>query len=207
MGRRARVAAMTILGVAAIVAGSLAAASRISAAGGARYTRYNLHYQEKVDRKGTHVFEASYTGWVDPGAGHGILPVGTAVSMTKGGGKFWEKGFTLVIQEPAKLTPPVPTIFVENEPKRTGKNADEYYELITSPEPVEIGGFTARDREGIKAGTALPGMSRGGVMAALGYPAAHETPSLDQATYTYWRDRFRKLVVTFNEAGIVVGVK
>ncbi len=204
MRQRDVLAAVTIL---TVLAGSLLAAHAASPGGGARFTRYNLHYQDKLDRKGNHVYEASYTGWVEPGTGHGILPLGTAVALEKGGGKFWEKGFTLVIQDPGKLNPPVSTIFVENEPKRTGKNAQEYFELITSPEPVGPGGFPARDQEGIKAGKALPGMSRKGVLAALGYPAAHETPSLEQDTYTYWRDRFRRLVVTFNEAGTVVSVK
>jgi len=53
------------------------------------------------------------------------------------------------------------------------------------------------DRKGIRAGTVLPGMSKRGVTLALGYPPEHATPSLDSDVWTYWKNRFGKLKVTF----------
>jgi len=38
-----------------------------------------------------------------------------------------------------------------------------------------------------------------GVRIALGYPAKHKTPSLDENTWTYWIDRFRMTAVVFGK--------
>jgi hypothetical protein len=53
------------------------------------------------------------------------------------------------------------------------------------------------DRKGIRAGTVLPGMTKRGVTLAIGYPPEHATPSLDSDVWTYWKNRFGKLKVTF----------
>ncbi len=50
------------------------------------------------------------------------------------------------------------------------------------------------DRKGVRSGRALVGMTKAGVIAALGLPAAHRTPSIDADTWVYWANRF----VTFN---------
>ena len=53
------------------------------------------------------------------------------------------------------------------------------------------------DRKGIRAGTVLPGMTKRGVTLAIGYPPEHATPSLDSDIWTYWKNRFGKMKVTF----------
>jgi hypothetical protein len=50
-------------------------------------------------------------------------------------------------------------------------------------------------------------MSRKGVMVALGYPAAHRTPSLDSNSWTYWTNRFKTIVVEFDAKGLVAEVR
>jgi hypothetical protein len=44
-------------------------------------------------------------------------------------------------------------------------------------------------------------------MAALGYPSPHQTPSLEGAVYTYWKNRFGKLIVEFNAEGKVINIR
>jgi hypothetical protein len=83
----------------------------------------------------------------------------------------------------------------------------EYAMLITSPTPVSLDESSPTDLEGIKAGKALVGMTRKGVMAALGYPSPHQTPSLEGAVYTYWKNRFGKLIVEFNAEGKVINIR
>ncbi|HDS15958.1 MAG TPA: outer membrane protein assembly factor BamE [Proteobacteria bacterium] len=80
-------------------------------------------------------------------------------------------------------------------------------ELILSAKPVSLKGLSEVDLKGVKAGKAYNGMTKKGVMAALGYPAAHETPSLDDNQWKYWRNRFRTVVVEFNTNGIVSNVR
>lgn len=66
-------------------------------------------------------------------------------------------------------------------------------------------GLAAIDRQGIREGKALVGMTKDGVVLAIGYPPEHKTPSLDGDAWRYWTTRFGQMVVTF-ENGHVVGI-
>ena len=66
-------------------------------------------------------------------------------------------------------------------------------------------GLTEVDRRGIRSGTVLAGMSKRGVTLAIGYPPEHATPSLDSDIWTYWKNRFGKMTVSFAN-GKVVGI-
>ena len=193
--------------VAALVAVGLTAGAPVCRAGDVAYTKYHIHLQEEVSRKGEKSYQASYSGWVAPGAGHALLPAGSAVKYDAGG-KAFRKGFTLIVQDPAKAGLGNDKIFFEFDSKRMGMGEDEYARMITSPSPVALDGFSAKDREGIKDGKAYRGMTKLGVMTALGYPAAHKTPNPDKdGSWTFWKDRFRTLVVEFNSQGIVEAVR
>jgi hypothetical protein len=45
-----------------------------------------------------------------------------------------------------------------------------------------------------------------GVIFALGYPPRHVNPDLDAVTWTYWKSRFHRMIVTFDASGVVTGV-
>lgn len=62
------------------------------------------------------------------------------------------------------------------------------------------------DRQGIKKGKALLGMSKEGVKYALGYPPMRSTPTLKSNTWKYWESRFNTMLVKFQD-GIVTEVK
>jgi hypothetical protein len=62
------------------------------------------------------------------------------------------------------------------------------------------------DREGIQAGKAMVGMTKQGVLIALGYPARHYTQSLEQDRWTYWKNRYNKYAVFFDESGTVAQI-
>jgi hypothetical protein len=49
-------------------------------------------------------------------------------------------------------------------------------------------------------------MSKDAVVMAYGYPPSHKIPTLDSNMWTYWRDRFRRVFVYF-ENGKVVNIK
>ncbi len=75
--------------------------------------------------------------------------------------------------------------------------------MITSETPVSLEQFSELDRKGIKAGTVYTGMTKNGVLTALGYPARHRTPSLENSTWVYWRNRFMTMSVNFDADGTV----
>ena len=62
------------------------------------------------------------------------------------------------------------------------------------------------DQEGIKAGTFKKGMSKAGVILAAGYPPRHVTPDTDANAWTYWKNRYNRVVIEFNDKGIVTNI-
>ena len=71
------------------------------------------------------------------------------------------------------------------------------------PEPT---GLNPLDMKGIETGIVSEGMTKQGVILALGYPPEHATPSPDRDQWIYWKNRWDRFVVRFAD-GIVVGVQ
>ena len=86
-------------------------------------------------------------------------------------------------------------------------SVDQYIDLIISPTKVSLKSTSEKDRKGIRDGKAYIGMTKKGVMTALGYPAAHRTSSLDNNTWVYWKNRFSTMVVEFDGNGKVKQVQ
>lgn len=159
--------------------------------GGIVYNKYNIHaFKDRSDIK------ASYANWVDVGLGQVVFPPNTKFQVGE-----WKRGFLLTKLDSGEQ------IFFEFDARRMGMSATEYVKLITSPSPASLTGLSKLDQQGVKQGKALKGMSKAGVMAALGYPAAHATPSLDADKWTYWRNRFRTMSVTFDASGKVTEIE
>lgn len=62
------------------------------------------------------------------------------------------------------------------------------------------------DKTGISQGKATVGMTKEGVIAALGYPPEHQTPSTRGDTWIYWSASLSKFKVTFKN-NVVVSIK
>lgn len=163
------------------------------AQGEPRFTKYNIHTQSKDAT----TFKASYANYTSPGAGHVIIPIGTEIHITKQG----RRGFVFTYDNGNKK------VTFEYHKQRMGMSMDEYIELITSSKSVSYTGLSKQDKKGIADGKAYKGMTRKGVMAALGYPAVHKTPSLDAKTWVYWANRFKTIGVDFNDQGKVFQVR
>lgn len=159
--------------------------------GGIVYNKYNIHaFKNHRDIK------ASYANWVDVGLGQMIFPPNTKFQV-----EDWEGGFLLTKVDSGEK------IFFAYHAERMGMDVTDYITLITSPSPVSLAGLSPLDRQGVDEGKALQGMSKDGVMTALGYPAVHATPSLSADRWTYWRNRFRTMFVDFDAAGKVESVQ
>ena len=86
-------------------------------------------------------------------------------------------------------------------------SVDEYIQLIASPTRVSLNKLSHIDRKGIKEGKVYAGMTKQGVRVALGYPAAHRTPSLEDNVWIYWRNRFQTVAVEFDPSGKVTHIR
>ncbi|MCX5638587.1 MAG: hypothetical protein NTX52_12990, partial [Planctomycetota bacterium] len=129
------------------------------------------------------------TNWL----GHAFVPYNTKIQVRALSGKKFEF-----------VTNNRVVIIWEFDPAKMQMSGSEYIKLITSPTSVSYEGLSEVDRNGIEAGKALPGMSKQGVMIALGYPAKHKTPSLESNHWTYWTGRYGQITVDFDESGKVV---
>lgn len=147
------------------------------------YLKFNIHTQ--ADR--ANVLKGSYANYTNPGDGHLILPAGTKINVTKKSRRGFYFTHDISSQE----------AYVEFHEPRMEMSVDEYIDLITTSSPVDLSKFSATDQQGIREGKAIVGMTREGVMTALGYPAAHRTPDLDANRWIYWQNRFRTLAVDF----------
>ncbi|MCG8383407.1 MAG: hypothetical protein MJA28_14520 [Gammaproteobacteria bacterium] len=77
----------------------------------------------------------------------------------------------------------------------------------TSCNTAEVKALSKTDQEGISTGKVKEGMSKKGVILAAGYPPPHVTPSTDANEWTYWKNRYDRFIVRFNDAGIVDSIQ
>lgn len=147
------------------------------------FLQNNIHAQQ-----GPRDSKASYANWTNPGYGHFILPVNSAVEFGR-----YHRG--LIVKNLADGR----KIFFEYSERNMGMSVSQYIELIASPQKVKLNRLSIIDQKGIKEGKAYSGMTKNGVRIALGYPAAHKTPSLESNTWIYWRNRFKSMAVQFDD--------
>ena len=150
------------------------------------YSSYNLHF---VTVKG--INKGSYANWTRHPE-HAFVPYNTKIKVKT----LSRKKFEFVTDSGV-------AIIWEFDSVKMGMSGSDYIKLITSPTPVSYEGLSAVDRQGIEAGKALPGMSKQGVMVALGYPAKHMTPSMESNSWTYWGGRMDNYRVEFDANGKV----
>jgi serine/threonine-protein kinase len=62
--------------------------------------------------------------------------------------------------------------------------------------------LSSLDQQGIREGRVLPGMTKEGVVLAIGYPPEHKTPSLEADDWRYWTGRFSTMVVQFQDGRV-----
>jgi hypothetical protein len=71
----------------------------------------------------------------------------------------------------------------------------------------EIERLSDIDRKGIKKGQAFPGMTKRGVVLALGLPPRHVNPDLEVDDWIYWKHRFNRIRISFDENGHVSEIR
>lgn len=93
--------------------------------------------------------------------------------------------------------------------KKAGQSLIENFELYfgKSCDKEAINKLSATDKEGITEGKAKIGMSKQGVIFAMGYPPIHATPTLDNDYWLYWRNRFAKRGIQFSPDDKVSNIK
>jgi hypothetical protein len=89
-------------------------------------------------------------------------------------------------------------------PEGLATNALKYFGIQCDSAAVQK--MSAVDKAGIKSGTIAAGMTKQGVIYAIGYPPVTRTPTIEADQWVYWRSKKKTLVVTF-EDGIVTATR
>jgi hypothetical protein len=71
----------------------------------------------------------------------------------------------------------------------------------------EIESLSEIDRRGIREGRAIEGMSRRGVIFAMGHPPRHVNPDPNAPSFMYWKNRFNRVEIQFGPDDIVMGIR
>ncbi|BBL71842.1 hypothetical protein [Methylogaea oryzae] len=143
------------------------------------YTQFSL-FQEKDNFRTTNYRKGQ------------LIPVNTAVTLLS------------IDAEKAqlKLLDSGQTLTIENVPKFTKDDMQTAFKKIAGPAKVNLAQFSKADQANILAGQVQKGMDRKAVLAAIGYPPQHETPSLDGDNWTYWSNLFNKFIVRFKNGKV-----
>jgi hypothetical protein len=72
---------------------------------------------------------------------------------------------------------------------------------------AKMKGLNAADKEGVKTGKPRVGMTKNGILLALGRPPFHANPLLDGNYWLYWENRFAKMGSEFDDKGVVTGIR
>jgi hypothetical protein len=139
------------------------------------YTRFSLFYEDKVHRTTNYRIGT-------------FVPINTEVTFVKA-----TKGEILV------TLPDGTALTIENVEKYSGEKIPGIFSRTFAKSPEDLSRFTAREKNSIEAGEVEPGMSKDAVIASLGYPPKHQTPTLKGNQWRYWRNRFATFVVHFDD--------
>lgn len=147
----------------------------LAAKGDKLYTKFSLFYEEKVHRT------TNYRIGV-------LVPINTEVTFVKSNGK-----------EIYVKLPDGTELKIENIENFSGEKIDGIFSRTFSKEKVDLSKFSKIEKENIEIGDVQPDMSKDAVIAALGYPPKHQTPSLTSNAWRYWRNRFKTFIVHFKD--------
>ncbi len=128
----------------------------------------------------------------------GLIPVCTPVTLSDAD----DRSFKVSVRETGREY----TFF---QHKATPESLNYIANLYFGPscDRATIDRLSAIDRKGIEQGEALPGMTRQGVIYAVGYPPSHRTPSMKSDRWVYWTSRFVTDVVQFENDRVVDGTR
>jgi hypothetical protein len=117
-----------------------------------------------------------------------LIPINTRAKITDMGSRQME------IELPDKDNMEIAIVNVE---KHTHKNMEEIKARMFGTAEVKLNKFPQDVQDAIKNGQIKVGMTKEQVLLAYGYPPAHVTPSTDSNEWTYWKNRWNRIVLDF----------
>ncbi|MBN2351218.1 MAG: hypothetical protein JXD23_01520 [Spirochaetales bacterium] len=150
------------------------------------YTQTNLHPDETRARLYSVNFQQA-----------GLIPAGTEVVFAS----LNEKQFSFIVKEKAR------TYYYLNH-KQSNEPFESHLLRFFGPswDPEKITRLPDQDREGVRTGKPAVGMTREGIILAMGWPPRLENPDLKASRWRYWRHRFDTIAIEFGPDDTVVNI-
>ena len=124
----------------------------------------------------------------------GFIPAGSAVTIESRGHRTMS--FT---REDTGVT-----YSIEHSKHTPSSLGESLLQIFGTQEQIsDTSGMSQVDRDGIQQGIAMIGMSKAAIFVACGPPPAHATPTTDMAVWTYWKSRWARRVIEFDQSGAV----
>ncbi|MEW9898216.1 hypothetical protein ABWL39_06245 [Chitinivorax sp. PXF-14] len=158
----------------------LAACSTVTKIDKSYYTHVGFWHEDNVSKSGNYRRGE-------------FVPVNTQVRLIEVADSKKGTSFTLELPEHTK------PVTVETRREYTKGPAEDIQAKLFGDKPVALSPAYAND---IKAGRIVVGMSKADVLAAIGYPPEHKTPSLDDEQWTFWISRFDKQLIVFDKGRV-----
>lgn len=103
-------------------------------------------------------------------------------------------------------------VYVMEFDKHTSRSGADFDAVLnnyfgTECDEKTVAGMSEVDQKGIKAGLPYLGMTRQGIIYAMGRPPVHANPDLEAPSFTYWRNRFSRQIIHFDEQGVVSDIR
>ena len=101
------------------------------------------------------------------------------------------------------------TFLFDGHTKETGIGFDRYLSHFFGLDCQEsqIRTMSDVDQEGIRLGQPKLGMTKKGILIAMGRPPIHANPDIDAPVWYYWVNRFKRKAIEFDDNGQVSNIR
>jgi hypothetical protein len=152
-------------------------------------TRVNLH----ADGNRKTLFSMNYQ------LGGGMIPVCSDVKITKVKKKYIQFTWQDALY----------TLKYDGHTKKAGITlqnfADDWF--AEKCDKSKMATLSKLDKQGIASGEPIVGMTKQGIIYAMGRPPYHATPSTDALTWMYWMNRYKRKAIEFDAKGKVINIR
>lgn len=178
-----------IIGTVIVSSNALASDESALKEGGKMVTLVNLH----PDMKRARLYALNYQ------IATGLIPMCAEVTIEDIGKKeieFEYKGRTFSYRW-------------DKHTRKAGQSLNENFLQFfgTKCDQKKVKSLSEIDQKGIKDGRPREGMTKDGIMFAMGRPPIHATRDLESNTWMYWLNKFKRQAIEFDDNGIVKQVR
>ncbi len=100
------------------------------------------------------------------------------------------------------------TMAYDKHTKKAGVSMQDSLSDFFGPQcdSAKISSLNKADRDGIKSGQPQTGMTKDGILIAMGRPPHHANPNLGASSWMYWLNKFKKKRIDFDANGKVIKI-